>query len=342
MRSLRAWIRRRPTPTEIVIQILFAVVVTTAAAEQGLHAGTLPDFATIWAAQQTSSPYSNEALQRVLGSGRYVYAYPPTALLLTAPLRLFGYASSYVGWGALSTGAVVLSLQATWAPVVLAVPAVILSGLNGQTSLLMAALLMGGAQLRDRPLAAGALYGLAAALKPQVVLLVPVFLLGTGQWRTILAAGATSVGAATLSVIVYGTRIWVEWAGSLPTYLAAQDAALAHRYLSLPGAWRVFPLTLGAALAFVAGRRGNHLAGVFICVGAGLLASLHAMDYDEAILAPFALAAAAGSGWRGLALLAPLLFAPCQSATLALTLLAASFVAAKPPPSSLEPYQARA
>lgn len=325
------WLQRSPTPAETIAQILFAALVTATAATQGLHAGTLPDFATIWAAQQTSSPYSTGALQSILGTGgRYVYPYPPTTLILTAPLSLGAYGSSYVAWCVLSTCAVVASLRTTWAPVVLAAPAVILSGLNGQTSLLMAALLMAAARGANRPLAAGLCYGIAACLKPQVGLLIPVFLLAAGQWRTIAAAAVTVAFVAMASLLAYGPRIWSEWAHFLPTYLAAQDAGLAHRYLSLPGPWRVVPLVLGVAAGVTAGRRQDHLGGIFVCVGASLLGSLHAMDYDEAILVPFALAATVGAGWPGLLFLPPLLCWPSRLATVALTLLAIANATLRP------------
>jgi hypothetical protein len=323
MCSLETWRRRRPKPAETIAQLLFTAVVTAVVVRQGLLvSAVVPDFATIWAAQHTSSPYSTEALQHVLGgSGRYVYPYPPTALVLTEPLRLGSYPASYVCWSMLSTCAVVLSLNATWAPLVLAAPAVIMSGLNGQTSLLMAALLLGAAKSPGRPLAAGLLYGIAACLKPQVGVLIPFLLLGARQWRTIAAAAGTVASIAAASLLLYGAKIWIDWATFLPTYLAAQDAALAYRYLSFPGEWRALPLAVGAAVAFVAGRRQDHLNGVFACVGAGLLGSLHAMDYDEAILAPFALTAALTGGWRDLPFLAPLVFWPSRLATLALSTL---------------------
>lgn len=91
----------------------------------------------------------------------------------------------------------------------------------------------------------------------------------------------------------------MDWLGSLPAYLAANDATWAHRYLSLPGLWRAAPLALGAVACAWAARSQRLEQAVFIAIAAALLGSMHALDYDAAILAPFAVAAGLNAGWRG-------------------------------------------
>jgi hypothetical protein len=258
----------------------------------------------------------------LLGSAGHFFPYPPTTLVLTLPLKAIPYPAAYLTWAVLSACALVLSLRTLLAPLALLIPAVILAALNGQTTLLMAALLMGAAELEGRPITCGLLYGLAASLKPQVGVLIPVLLLATGQWRTILTAVVTASVICAASVALYGLHAWTDWVSSLPAFLAANDAAWGHRYLSLPGAWRPVALALGALMAFVAGRRKRPFEGLLVCIGAAFLGSLHAMDYDQAILAPFAIAAARRRGVFGIAFLIPLAFAPSRIATLALTLLA--------------------
>ena len=71
-----------------------------------------------------------------------------------------------------------------------------------------------------------------------------------------------------------------------------------------------------------AARRKDSELGVFICVGAALLGSLHAMDYDQAVLAAFAFSVARRGRLHAAAFLAPLVFPPSRWATLALTIFA--------------------
>jgi hypothetical protein len=323
----RNWLGRTPSAAELTSQLLFIAVVAMAIGVQALHASTRPDFAIIWGAQHSAHPYCTKASVHALGSAVNCFAYPPTTLLLTWPLKAIPYPAAYLTWAVVSACAFVLSLRTLVAPLALLMPAVLMAALIGQTTLLMAALLVSAAQLEVRPIAAGVLYGLAACLKPQVGLLIPVFLVAAGQWRTILAALVTASILCGASVALYSVHIWTDWASSLPAFLAANDAAWAHRYLSLPGAGRPLALALGALMAFVAGRQKRPFEGLLICIGAAFLGSLHALDYDQAILAPLAVAAARRSGVFGIALLVPFAFAPSRLATLAVTLLASGALA---------------
>jgi hypothetical protein len=58
--------------------------------------------------------------------------------------------------------------------------------------------------------------------------------------------------------------------------------------------------------------------GYFIAIAAALLGSLHAMDYDAAILAPFAVSAAFSNRWFGLAYAGALAFPPTALTVLAM------------------------
>jgi hypothetical protein len=321
-RKARNWFSRPPSGLELTSQLLFTALIASAIGLQALHAVTKPDFAMIWAAQRTAHPYSAAALNQVLGSTGHFFPYPPTTLLLTEPLGVLPYPAAYLAWGVLSACAFTYSLRTLLAPLALLLPAVFLAGLNGQTTLVMAALLASAAGLQHRRVVSGVLYGLAACLKPQIGILIPVFLVAASEWRTILVAVVTALVLAGTAVAIYGVHAWTDWANSLPAFVVANDAAWADRYLSLPGAWRVVALALGASMAFVAGRKGQASEGLLICIGAALLGSLHAMDYDQAVLAPFAVAAARRTGVLGIAFLVPFAFAPSRLATLALALLA--------------------
>jgi len=318
----------RPLRPEILVaQLAFTAAVAFAVGQQVLLAPTQPDFTTLWAAQQTTTPYDVASLNRILGSDGHWYAYPPTTLALTWPLKLFACEPAYLGWTILSACALVATLRSVFAPLLLAAPAVFLAAINGQTSLFMGALLLAAARLEARPILAGLLYGLAASLKPQVGLLIPVYLACAGHWRIVLAASATVAAVAGAATLLYGLQAWADWLAVLPSYVAANDGAWTHRYISLPGNWRVAVLIAGAIGALAAARRRDTELGLFICIGAALLGSLHAMDYDEAILAPFAFSCAQARRRAGLIFLVPLVFLPGRWPTLALTGLAAADLA---------------
>ncbi|MFD2136193.1 glycosyltransferase family 87 protein [Novosphingobium resinovorum] len=93
----------------------------------------------------------------------------------------------------------------------LAFPAVPIVVTHGQTAFLVAGLLGAGLWLvPTRPVLAGVLLGLAT-IKPQFGLLLPIVLLLTGQWRTILAAVLTAALLAAASALLFGGEVWSGW-----------------------------------------------------------------------------------------------------------------------------------
>ncbi len=254
--------------------------------------------------------------------GQSFFPYPPTFLLLTLPLAWTSLSVAYFAWVGLSAAAIVGSLRRLLAPLVLLVPIVFLSETNGQTSLFMGACVFGAAGLHRRPILAGVLLGLAACIKPQVVVLVPIVLMAAGRWRMLFSAGVTGLAVCAIATLVYGVHAWLDWLNMLPQWLRINDAWWTGRYLALPGIWKVPALVLGSGAAVFAVRRGRFEAGVFIALAAAFLGSLHAMDYDEAILAPFAIAAGLARRWWGLAYAAALLAPASAWSVLALGVLA--------------------
>jgi Glycosyltransferase family 87 len=160
------------------------------------------------------------------------FAYPPSMLLLIWPLALMPPVAALPLWLGVS---LVLYLWACWhrpwgrwiAIAGLAAPSTLAALLCAQTSLMAAALMIGGCRLAGRrPILAGLLFGLLAAVKPQFGLLLPVALVWLKQWRSIAAAGATFGVTAAASIAAFG---WAAWA-SFPTAmldlsrLVARDA----------------------------------------------------------------------------------------------------------------------
>lgn len=287
MERLKA-LARPATGAQLVAQLGFVALVVLAIGWQTLDQPTTPDFAIFWAAQRTPTPYDTTEFVRLLGSGIRHFPYLPPFLLLTWPLKWMSYPVAYLTWGVTSFAAVMLAVRRVGAPLLLLCPAVFMASLNGQTSLLMGAALFAAASLDKRPIVVGLLYGLVACVKPQVGVLIPVLLVASGQWRTIAVAALTVVVVVALTLCAYGPDLWRQWAASLPSYVADDATAFSGRYLSLPGAWKAAALAAGAVAVWISGRRGDLICGAFAAVAAALLGSVHAVDYDLAIVAPFA------------------------------------------------------
>jgi len=178
------------------------------------------------------------------------WLYPPTFLLVVLPLAtlplafsyvLFVMASGYAYQRAMGgvVGAGSLLRRGLWLPV-LASPAVLISVILGQNSLLTAAL-VGGAVclLGRRPVLAGVLIGLLA-IKPQLALLVPVALIAGRHLRTLASAAATAALFAAVSVAICGWE-------TIPAFLRSVAWARANLVEGTPDGWYGMPSVLAAA-----------------------------------------------------------------------------------------------
>src|SRR5262249_33957106 len=146
------------------------------------------------------------ALERQIQlSGVWPFAYPPTFLLLVWPFAQAPLALAYPLWTGLSAGLFFFAASHPVRPVLAtlalaAAPIVFFSAMLGEPSLIVGAAMIGGWLWRDpRPLAAGVLFGLAAAIKPQALLLAPIVL--WGRWRTLGAMAATGAAAVAASLV---------------------------------------------------------------------------------------------------------------------------------------------
>ena len=303
----------------LAIQVAFAAIVAIGLGANAVK--VVPDFSAFWAAHHVATPYDAAVLGKAAGA-KTIFPYAPTFLVMTFPLAWVSLTVGYLAWVALSAGGLVASMRRLSAPLTLMVPAVLMGIVAGQTCLIMGALLYAGATLRSRPLLAGALLGVAACIKPQVVVLLPFVLLPARAWRMIAGAVGAGMVLCLAATLVYGPDIWWDWLGSLPGFLKANDMAFTGRYLALPGPWKIVALAVGAAAAAWAAWRGQLERGVFIAIAAALLGSLHAMDYDAAILAPFAVSAALANRRLALPYLAALAFPPSLWTVLAMAALA--------------------
>jgi len=309
------------------------------------------DFLSFWTTgqmlQDGGNPYdatAHIAAQRgfFAEDGAYTaFFYPPAFLLACWPLGLLGYFAALACWLAATGAAFVVAVRG-WArrfdltaPVWIAVaafPPVLIAVTHGQTSFLVATLLGGGALLvRERPIAAGLLFGLAA-IKPQFGPLVPLVLLLTGEWRVIAAAAATIAATALAATLAFGPAVWADWlavSGAAQSTMADGFVPFAKMQSLFAGArllgasvtlayalQGLVTLAVGVALARASWRRRyDPVLGAAMLVGA-LLATPFMLDYDLVLLAFPLIALAAGpfGAWEklvgALAFIAPVFARP--------------------------------
>lgn len=202
------------------------------------------------------------------------WSYPPTLLLIAAPLALLPLYLSYSVWTFGTLGLLTLVLRRAGLPIAACgllwlSPGALNNMLFGHNGALTAALLFGGLMAADkRPILAGLLLGLLT-IKPQLGILVPVCLIAAGYWRTIFWSMVFAALWFGLSLILFSPDAWLGFLGTTqPMMQAILEAPYGQGYqanattvfvslrgfgLSLPAAYCVqAAVTLCAA--FVAWR----------------------------------------------------------------------------------------
>ena len=255
------------------------------------------DAKAIAAAQQLAVP----GLEKL-----FLWHYPPTFQLVTMPLALLPYLTSYLVFVAGSLVLFVAALRPLvphrdgWI-ILLALPGTFICVMHGQNSLVSAALLGTAIMTIDRrPVVAGICIGLLA-YKPQLGVLFPLVLALTGRWRVIGAAAATTAVFVALSVLAFGLDLWgvffrnlsvvreVTEAGLLP-WGKMPSAFVFLRMLGVPqgaayAGQAIVAIAAAAAVALVWWRCGaTLLAGATLVTGTMLLTP-YTFDYEMAILA---------------------------------------------------------
>jgi len=227
---------------------------------------------------------------------------PPLLAWLWAPLVAIPEPVAYLIWTVIGLGA----LAWAW---YLAAPfeglgklAMLLAGLAlwpvmeafyfGQPTMLVLALIASAWWLlrRDRALAAGVALAFATALKPQVVVMVPLCLAAAGRWRSVAAWAGSGAVIAAVSAASLGTSglrdFWstLQWIQTDPGH---SFFTVAYLFGLGPVAYAVLAAQ-GALCLLVAWRRRADLDAVF---AAGLVGSLmvsfhlHQPDYGNVLLA---------------------------------------------------------
>ena len=237
--------------------------------------------------------------------GYLAFMYPPTYLLLVAPLAALPYFPALALWQAVPFALFLLLLRRIALPPIAlvmaaAAPAVAQTLFAGQNGLLFALFLAGGLMMLDRrPLLAGLLLGLATA-KPQLaVLLIPALVAGR-EWRALAAMLAAGAGLAALSMVILGPAVWSGYLtvpGDAREFLALGQLPWS-RMPTLYAAGRLVGLSdaagtalqLGGATLVLAGtcwvwwhRQRTRLRIVIILAGAPLVTPFM-YDYDLPVM----------------------------------------------------------
>ena len=277
------------------------------------------DFSVFWAAAQVAldAPeliYNDVAVTAkqadAIGAvaGIRPWAYPPAALLPLLPFGALPYGAALILFVTVSLGLFLLSTRVLFERrkllalglIILSQP-VIFAALNGQMVFVIGALVISALiWLPTAPVRAGILLGIAAAIKPQLLLFAPLALLADRQYRA-LGASLCAGGGMILLSLMLGPERWVEWLAALarfkdtvasldilyrnvtPTgmlwFLGVTGPAqwVANLAFSLVGGWivwRVFRHSIDVPTRLVA------------MVGGALFAAPYAMNYDLVLLIP--------------------------------------------------------
>ena len=158
------------------------------------------------------------------GGDLHVWGYPPSYLLLALPFGFLSPPAAVICFDLLSILCLVLALRGSgfgW-KICLAValsPAALISLNVSQNGALIASLLISGLWLADRrPWLAGVLIGLVT-IKPQLGVLIPVYLLAQGNWRSITSAFITSLTLALVSASVFHPQSWYMFVGKVMPFM---------------------------------------------------------------------------------------------------------------------------
>ena len=295
-----------------------------------------PDFVVFWTAARhaadpllydrahlTAAAAATTGLRPAVALG---YTNPPTFLVLLAPLALVPYQAGYVLWSGLSCIALVWAsaglVRPGWAVAILpfTIPVLIAAGLGQSVLLVAAAFIFGVLQLERRPRLAGALIAVAACIKPQLMVLSPLLLLG--HWRAMRAAIVTGL-LLVIASLSFGPRHWIEWLAQMPSFVQiVQGMAAAHKFPmvsllspNLPLAAKLIVIGAGLAFALWCARRSPAEQIIGVICGSLCLTPYDARP-DLVALAPSGLAWLLGTNasWArratGAALLSGLVASP--------------------------------
>lgn len=306
-----------------------------------------PDFTMLWAGARFAviRPHDTYNVAAVTAAqmslrppvGPLPFPYPPSALPLMAPFGLLPFWPAFWLWTALSVAVFWSAARQISSNSLLAfaAPPMVLALVLGQTTLWIGALLIWGVLLlRQRPFVAGLLFGIAAAIKPQFAILVPVAVLAGRRWSAI-GGGLAGLSAMLLLSLPFGVFLWTDWIGMLGEHPAivsgygldflGASPMMALKVLGWPLYLHTLFVGLAIWLVWRAFRADDVKQQVLVLLVATLLATPYAIRYEVGMLAPSLVDALLAGTARGLLIGLPLY---CLNVLTIVPALTASSVAA--------------
>jgi hypothetical protein len=146
------------------------------------------------------------------------WCYPPTLLLIGAPLALLPLYGAYALWTVGTISLLSLLLRRAGLPLLGCAllwisPGALNNILFGQNGALTAFLLIGGLlSARDRPILAGLCFA-ALTIKPHLGLIVPACLIAAGAWRAISWSAFFALLLAAVTAVCFGSSVWIGFLG---------------------------------------------------------------------------------------------------------------------------------
>lgn len=248
--------------------------------------------------------------------------YPPTFLLLVAPLGLLDFWLAYPLFVALTLAPFIVLLFRICAPyrpwlLIIAFPATVSTAFHGQNAFLTSSLAAAALVLLPaRPVLAGVFLG-CLAIKPHLAVLFPFALIAIGAWRTIASAAVTALALVLSSYGLMGGETFhafrdnVAYAqqlvstGMLPAFkmpTAFVGLRMHAVDLTLAYAAQLLVATMAAGMVVLVWRNSRHHAvRCATLMTASMLVSPYVYAYDMTWLAfPIAWMGVHGMrhGWR--------------------------------------------
>lgn len=311
-----------------------ALVISLALVNRFIRWGAVPDLTMLWAGASlaldrpeltydVTEVTSAQLHLREPPPGPLPFVYPPSSLPLLAPFALLPFWPAFWAWTAISVIAfwtAARRVASGWAiPLAFLSPPALLNLFLGQTAMVIgAAVIWAVSLLHSRPFIAGVLFGLAAAVKPQSVLLAPLALLA-GRHRIAFYGTAAGWLAMVALSLPFGPGLWANWIealggfqqvlGGYNLHHAGATPAMAARSLGFPVIWpiQLVGIVAGGAIVWQGFRIRDTAIRVLALVCGTLLASPYAMAYDLTMLAPAAAAGLFLGSTRGLLIASPML-----------------------------------
>jgi hypothetical protein len=227
-----------------------------------------------------------------LEHGLRPFVNPPTTLLLLQGFGALPFNIAYPTFMIVSIAIFALGakrLGADWR-ICLIPHFAVLAILVGQVTFLVGGLVMTALTMRGRPALSGVLLGIVGAIKPQMLVLLPIALLAERNWRTMIATGLTAIALMMLTLV--NGASWSEWLRALPQFQAYITET--RRFLSMSASPYAFvgPVSLFATVpvaasgVWLAFRQNDTALRVLALLGGALLVAPYALNYELTLLIP--------------------------------------------------------